>query len=44
MNREDRGPVALLMATSALLGAALYFSAPATDATTTEQVSVEVVK
>jgi hypothetical protein len=29
MNREDRGPVALLMATSALLGAALYFSAPA---------------
>jgi hypothetical protein len=32
------------MATSALLGAALYFSAPATDATTTEQVSVEVVK
>lgn len=29
MNREDRGPVALLMATSALLGAAVYFSAPA---------------
>ena len=29
MKREDRGPVALLMATSALLGAALYFSAPA---------------
>jgi hypothetical protein len=26
---EDRGPVALLMATSALLGAAVYFSAPA---------------
>lgn len=29
MRREDRGPVALLMATSALLGAALYLSAPA---------------
>ncbi len=29
MKRGDRGPVALLMATSALLGAALYFSAPA---------------
>ncbi len=29
MRREDRGPVALLMATSALLGAAVYFSAPA---------------
>jgi hypothetical protein len=29
MNREDRGPVALLMACSALLGAAVYLSAPA---------------
>lgn len=44
MNRGDRGPVALLMATSALLGAAVYLSAPAIDATTTEQVSVEVVQ
>jgi hypothetical protein len=29
MRREDRGPVALLMLTSALLGAAVYFSVPA---------------
>jgi hypothetical protein len=29
MNRSDRGPVALLLATSFLLGAAVYFSAPA---------------
>jgi hypothetical protein len=29
MKRSDRGPVALLMAASALLGAAMYFSAPA---------------
>jgi hypothetical protein len=29
MNRNDRGPVALLMACSALLGAAVYFSTPA---------------
>ena len=29
MKRSDRGPVALLMAASAFLGAAVYFSAPA---------------
>lgn len=29
MNRRDRGPVALLLAASGLLGAAVYFSAPA---------------
>ena len=29
MKREDRGPVALLMLTSAFLGAAMYFSSPA---------------
>ena len=29
MKRADRGPVALLMATSAFFGAALYFSSPA---------------
>ena len=29
MRRADRGPVAMLMACSALLGAAVYFSAPA---------------
>ena len=29
MKRSDRGPVALLMAASAFLGAAMYFSAPA---------------
>jgi len=29
VNRDDRGPVALLIATSAVLGAAVYFSAPA---------------
>lgn len=29
MRRADRGPVALLMATSALLGAAFYFASPA---------------
>lgn len=44
MRREDRGPVALLMLTSAFFGAAVYLSAPATDATNTEQVSVEVVQ
>ncbi len=44
MKREDRGPVALLMATSALLGAAVYFSAPAADVTNTKQFSVEVVQ
>ena len=44
MRREDRGPVALLMLTSAFLGAAVYFSVPATDVTNAEQVSVEVVR
>jgi len=44
VNRHDRGPVALLMACSALLGAAVYLSAPAIDQTNTEQVSVEVVQ
>jgi hypothetical protein len=29
MRREDRGPVALLMLTSAFLGACVYFAAPA---------------
>jgi hypothetical protein len=29
VKRADRGPVALLMATSALLGAAMYFASPA---------------
>ena len=44
MKREDRGPVALLMLTSAFLGACLYYSVPATDAPSTEQVSVEVFR
>ena len=44
MRREDRGPVALLMLTSAFLGAAMYFSSPATYAPSAEQVSVEVVR
>jgi hypothetical protein len=44
MRREDRGPVALLMLTSAFLGAAVFYSAPATYAPSTEQVSVEVVR
>jgi hypothetical protein len=45
MNREDRGPVALLMLTSALLGAAVYFSVPARAdgvLSDTEQVYVEL--
>jgi hypothetical protein len=45
MNREDRGPVALLMVTSAFLGACLYLSAPAhADGvlSDTEQVYVEL--
>ena len=45
MNRDDRGPVALLMACSALLGAAVYLSAQAhADGflSDTEQVYVEL--
>jgi hypothetical protein len=45
MRREDRGPVALLMLTSAFLGAAIYFSVPARAdgvLSDTEQVYVEL--
>jgi len=45
MRREDRGPVALLMITSAFLGAAVYFSVPARAdgvLSDTEQVYVEL--
>jgi hypothetical protein len=44
MRREDRGPVALLMLTSAFLGACLYYSVPADNASSTEQISVEVIR
>ena len=45
MTRADRGAVAMLMATSALFGAALYFSTPARAdgyLSETEQVYVEL--
>jgi|GEM_PF-2868653 len=45
MRREDRGPVALLMLTSAFLGACVYYSVPAhADGllSDTEQVYVEL--
>ena len=44
MKAEDRGPVALLMATSALLGAALYLSAPAETAVNIPTYQVQVSK
>lgn len=45
MRRQDRGPVALLMGCSAMLGAAVYFASPARAdgmLSTDEQVYVEM--
>lgn len=45
MNRADRGPVALLLGCSALLGAALYYASPAKAdgmLSTDEQVYVQM--